>query len=62
MMEMCKWCGREHGPLCPFVKAISFDDHQTVTRVEFRDAGDAYEMFNFLIFGLEPIKVQDQQK
>ena len=48
-MEKCRWCDRDHGPLCPFVKVISFDHHGViVTRVEFRDAQDASEMFDFL--------------
>jgi hypothetical protein len=54
MMQTCKICGREHGPLCPFVKAVNFDYQGDqpgvgrVTRVEYRDAGDAFEMFDFL--------------
>lgn len=32
----CGWCGKLHGRLCPYVKAIEFyDDGVTVKRVEF---------------------------
>jgi hypothetical protein len=34
--QPCRWCGAEHGPLCPFVKALDFHaDGVTIRRVEF---------------------------
>jgi hypothetical protein len=32
----CRWCGAQHGPMCPAIKAIEYDsDGLTVRRVEF---------------------------
>lgn len=35
----CRWCGEDHGPLCPSVKAFEFqyaeDGSQQLVRVEF---------------------------
>ena len=32
----CRWCGLFHGKICPFVKALEFDeDGVNIIRVEF---------------------------
>lgn len=31
----CKFCGHNHGDLCPHVKAYSYDEHGNIIRVEF---------------------------
>lgn len=35
--EPCRWCGDQHGKICPWVKALEFDDPSglVVRRVEF---------------------------
>jgi hypothetical protein len=36
----CRWCGQPHGPLCPYVKALEFDQGNSITRVEFLTPAD----------------------
>lgn len=31
----CRWCGAEHGPLCPWVRAYDLDSSGNIIRVEF---------------------------
>ena len=39
----CRWCGADHGPLCPHVKALEFDPETgNVVRVEFLTPIDYY--------------------
>jgi hypothetical protein len=33
--QPCRWCGAEHGPLCPHVRAYQFDSDMNVVGVEF---------------------------
>lgn len=34
--KSCRWCGAEHGPLCPWVKAFELDPQTgAIVRVEF---------------------------
>jgi hypothetical protein len=35
--KACRWCGDDHGPRCPWVKALQFSPAyaSVVTRVEF---------------------------
>lgn len=40
-MTKCRWCDFEHGPRCPWVKAIEYhEDGVTVKRVEFLTPAD----------------------
>lgn len=40
-VEPCRWCGDEHGKLCPYVKALNFDPTtRVITRVEFLTPAD----------------------
>lgn len=41
---LCRWCGQIHGPLCPHVKRIDFDEAtgQTVIGVEFFSPVEMY--------------------
>lgn len=36
----CRWCGEDHGAICPWVKALEFDPAGNVTRVEFLTSAD----------------------
>lgn len=37
----CRWCGEDHGPRCPWVKALQFSDmNGLITRVEFLTPAD----------------------
>ncbi len=38
----CIYCGDMHGPRCPWVKAIDYDDCGRVRRVEFFDSTGLY--------------------
>lgn len=50
MPQQCRWCGVMHGPLCPQVKAIEFDETGLIVRrVEFH--GPQPWNPNFLLTG-----------
>lgn len=34
-IEPCRWCGADHGPLCPWVRAYELDASGNIIRVEF---------------------------
>lgn len=36
----CRWCGKEHGPRCPEIKAIEFHPDGAVKRVEYVTGAD----------------------
>lgn len=40
----CEWCGHGiiHSGICPRVKAIEYDQHGRIVRVEFRDDEPEY--------------------
>lgn len=40
VIATCRWCGDTHGPLCPYVKALEFDQTNHITRVEFLTPAD----------------------
>ena len=36
----CQFCGKDHGKLCPAVKAIEYNEHGGIKRVEFMTPAD----------------------
>lgn len=42
--DPCRYCGKEHGPRCPEVRAIEYHPDGTVKRVEFLTPADHHPM------------------
>lgn len=40
IVTLCRWCGEEHGTLCPWVKAFNLRRDGSVSRVEYVTATD----------------------